>query len=182
MFDILNPYRWLAGILSAAAVVGLLTWGVHTYNVKVSAKAVEAALEKERAVTAPIIKELAERVAARDSELATIKTKSDAERLRRTAVVELKTKELKDALAQNQILADKNTKLLGDSDGVDRLLKSIEARNNNRTDTTGGSAEYKRQSTALIACERDLGELAAATAETSRRLGDADVIIKALKN
>lgn len=182
VLSFLNPYRWLAYMVGVAAVVGLLWYGIHSYNASITKEAVEAALEDERAFTVPKIANLEDMVNELDATIAKIHAESDAERTKRQAIINTKTIELKNALQANKILADKNTKLLGDANEFDRLLKSIEARNNDSTDATSGSARFKQLSAAHQQCERSLREADTDLAETLGRLSEADAIIKALKN
>jgi hypothetical protein len=178
----LNPYRWLAYIAGVAVVVGLLWYGVHSYNVSITKEAVATALAQERAAVKPAFDELESTIKERDLKIATIKAESDAERTKRQAIINTKTIELKNALQAYKILADKNTKLLGDANEFDRLLKSIEARNNDSADAASGSARFKQLSAAHQQCERSLREADTDLTETLGRLGEADAIIKALKN
>jgi hypothetical protein len=182
VLSFLNPYRWLAYIAGAAAVIGLLWYGVHSYNVSITKEAVESALADERAAVKPAFDELEATLKERDLTIATIKAESDAERTKRQAIINTKTIELKNALQANKTIADKNTKLLGDANQFDRLLKSIEARNNDSTDITSGSARFKQLSASHQQCERDFRALAETATETSGKLSEADAIIKALKN
>jgi hypothetical protein len=175
--------RWVQYALASLAGAALLWFGVISpYNDYVSGKAVAAALEKERAETAPLVAGLEATIKERDLTIATIKAESDAERTKRQAIINTKTIELKNALQANKTLVDKHTKLLGDADDFDRLLKSIEARNNDSTDAASGSARFKQLSAAHQQCERAFEGLARTAAETSGRLSEADAIIKALKN
>jgi hypothetical protein len=180
--SLLNPYRWLAYIAGVAAVMGLLWYGIHSYNVSITKEAVAKALVAERAAVKPAFDELEATIEERDLTIATIKAESDAERTKRQAIINTKTIELKNALQEKKILTDKNTKLLGDASEFDRLLKSIEARNNDSTNAASGSARFKQLSTAHQQCERSLREADTDLAETLGRLSEADAIIKALKN
>jgi hypothetical protein len=178
---LLNPYRWLAYIAGITAVVGLFWYAVHSYNVSITKEAVATALADERAAVKPAFDDLEATIKTRDLTIATMLATSDSERTKRQALINVKTIELKNALQANKILSDKNAKLLGDSTEFDRLLKSIETRNNDSTDAASGSSRFKQQSAAYQQCERDFRSLAETTAETSRRLSEADAIIKALK-
>jgi hypothetical protein len=173
--------RWVQYIIGSIAFVALATWGVHTYNVKVSTKAVAAALVKERAVTVPVIKELAERVAARDATIGDIKAKSETERARQIAVVDLKDKELKNALTQNKALKTDLGKLRGADADFQRLLDTITANNHSATGASA-STRLKQLGAAHQQCERALRESDGDLAETLGRLDEALAVVRALKN
>lgn len=173
---------WLfSRVLPALALVAGVWFGiVQPYNNYVSAKKVAAALVKERAITAPIIKRLGEWVAARDAKIAAIESASNAERARQIAVVDLKDKELKNALTQNKALKIDLGKLRGADADFQRLLDTITAANNNASGASAGT-RLKQLGSAHAQCEKALRESDDDNAETLGRLDEALAVVRALK-
>ena len=80
---------WLfSRVLPVLALFGAVTWGVHTYNGKVSAAAVKVALADERAKTEPIFKELTANFNTLKGTFDNITAASNAERARRKAEID----------------------------------------------------------------------------------------------
>jgi hypothetical protein len=167
-------------ILPALVLAGGTSWVVHKYNDGIREKAVAAALGKERAITAPVIKRLGEWVAARDAKIEAIETASNAERARQIAVVDLKDKELKHALTQNKTLKTDLGKLRGADADFQRLLDTITA-NNNSASGASASTRLKQLGAAHQQCERALRESDGDLAETLGRLDEALAVVRALK-
>jgi hypothetical protein len=89
-----NPFNWLKsaigiGLLCLAAV-SLVGWGVRTYNAKVSAAAVVAALAKERAVTTPAFNALTKQF--KDIESNVIETRKQAKEAADAAIAKEKNR------------------------------------------------------------------------------------------
>jgi hypothetical protein len=167
-------------ILPALVLAGGTSWVVHKYNDGIREKAVAAALVKERAITAPVIKRLGEWVAERDAKLDDIKAKSETERLRLIAVTDLKTKELGNALTQNKTFKAELTRLHGDLAGFNSVLDTITA-NNDRATGASASTRLKQLGAAHQQCERALRESDGDLAETLGRLDEALAVVRALK-
>ena len=181
VLDFFDPAGWAFKVLIAGIVVAGIWFGiVRRYNHYVSAKAVAAALVKERATTAPVIKRLGEWVAVRDAKIEAIDTASKAERARQIAVVDLKDKELKNALTQNKALKTDLAKLRGADADFQRLLDTITANNNSATGASA-SARLKQLGAAHQQCERALRESDSDLADTLGRLDEALKVVRALK-
>lgn len=181
LLDFFNP----AGLAFKALVVGTVAAGlwfgiVRPYNNFVSTKAVAAALVKERAITAPVIKRLGEWVAVRDAKIDAIETASNAERARQMAAVELKTKELKNALTQNKTFKAELTRLHGDIAGFNSVLDTITA-NNNRAAGASASARLKQLGAAHVQCEKEYRAERVEHGQTLGELGQALAVVRALK-
>jgi hypothetical protein len=177
----LNPYRWLMFIIGVVAVVGLLWYGVHSYNVWVSAPLIEAALAKERAEVAPFIANLEATIKARDLTIATTKVASDAERTRQLAKLNTKTIEYKNALLQTKTVQAKYDALLGTSADFERMLHATTA-NNDSASGTGLSPRFKQLSVAHQQCEREYRAERVEHSKTIGELSKAVAVIEALKN
>jgi ribosomal protein L16 Arg81 hydroxylase len=183
MFNFLslfNPYRWLAYMAGAAALVGLFWYAVHSYNVSITEEAVNAALVKERTITAPAIKELVQRIADRDLTIATMKAESDAERTRQQAKLNTKTIEYKNAMLKTKTIQAKYDTLLGTSADFERMLHAATA-NNDSAGGAGLSPRFKQLSAAHQQCERDLRSSIEQTIATTGELSKAVAVIEALK-
>ena len=138
---------WWLKLALIAALLGSLLWLKHTYDVRVTKDAVNAALVSERAITKPIIDVL-------KLELATIKATSEAEAIKRKAELANKTKEYQNALAQTKLLkAEIDSKRLSNGE-FERLLNATA--DNNSVTGTGLSLRHERIKTAHQSCERDL--------------------------
>lgn len=185
MIDItkyIDPRNWLWWALGAGAVVAIVWFGIiNPYNNYVSSKKVAAALKDERAKTEPVIKRLGEWVAERDSKITNIETASNAEMARQAAVVDLKTKELKNALTQNNALKTDLAKLRSADADFQRLLDTITANNNSATGTSA-STRLNQLGSAHNQCERALRESDEDHADTLGRLDEALAVVRALKN
>jgi hypothetical protein len=182
ILDLLDPTSWAFRIAGVLGVAALLWFGVISpYNNYVSAKAVAAALEDERAFTVPKIANLETTVAELDATIAKIHAESDAEKVRLAAVLELKTTELTNALAQNKNLKADLAKLHGADADFQRLLDTI-ATNNNSASGASASARLKQLGAAHQQCERALRESDGDLAETIGRLDEALAVVRALKN
>lgn len=170
---------WVKLAVVATLVAGLL-WVKHTYDASVTEAAVAAAIAGEVAKSEPIIRGLANTLAERDATIADIKTKSEAERIRQVALVELKSKELKNALHQNRTFKADLDKLRSSDFEFQRVLDTIAA-NNNSTSGTSASARLVKLGAAHTQCERDYRTERAEHSETIERLGEALSVVKALK-
>jgi predicted nucleic acid-binding Zn-ribbon protein len=174
--------RWVWYALGSLAAAAALWFGViNPYNNYVSAKAVTAALEEERAFTVPKIANLEGTVNELDATIAKIHAESDAEKARQVAAVDLKTKELKNALTQNKTLKADLAKLRGISIELDSVLNTISAINNSASGASA-SSRLKQLSAAHQQCERALRESDSDLAETLGRLDEALAVVRALKN
>lgn len=166
---------WVKAAL-AAVVLGILAYGVHSYNTAVSAKAVEVALKDERAKTQPIIDELAMRVANADKTIADYKAASD----------KLKAKIESNQGVLNATLKklDKSTAELAVLRGTDadfrRLLDAATANTGSAT-SAGTVARLEQLTSAHYQCQREFREERTSHATTIEGLGKALAVIDALK-
>lgn len=166
ILDWLTP--WWAKAALIAAILGMCWWAVHSYNVAVSKKAVEAAL------VAPMAK-----IKALDTELKTIKDESTKETARRKVELDRKTLELKNALAQNKALNDNLIKLRATDSDFERLLN---ASNSNSAPATGGNPRCVQVSSAHQQCERDLRVSIDTATKSLELIGECSASVKALMN
>lgn len=173
---------WLfTRILPALALAAGVWFGiVQPYNNYVSKKAVAAALVKERAITAPIIKRLGEWVAERDKEITAIKEASKAEARRQASQLEIKQKDYAHAIANTKTLKSRLDAMRGSDADFERLL------NASPVNSSAGEASlgdrYERLEAAHQQCERDIRHAAETAAGTIERLSAAVAAIEALKN
>ena len=182
ILDIFDPAGWAFRVLVALAVVAGLWFGIISpYNNYVSEKKVAAALKTERAKTEPVFKELTANFNALKGTFDNITTASNAERDRRKAEIDAKTKELTHALNQNKTLKADLAKLHSLNADFDRLLDTIAANNNSATGASA-STRLKQLSAAHQQCERALRESDGDLAETLGRLDEALAVVRALKN
>jgi hypothetical protein len=179
ILDWLTP--WWAKLAIIATLLASCFWLKHAYDIKVTTKAVEAALEKERAEIAPFITNLEETIKVRDLTIATTKAESDAERTRQQAKLNTKTIEYKNALLQTKTVQAKYDALLGTSADFERMLHAATA-NNDSASGTGLSPRFKQLSAAHQQCERDLRSSIEQTIATTGELSKAVAVIEALKN
>lgn len=169
----IDPRNWLWWALGMATVVAGLWFGVvRPYNNYVSAKAVDKALNAERAVSVPLIEGL-------HSKVANMEAASKAEALRQRAVINLKTKEYQNAIAQNKLFKEELDSQRSSDADFERLLNTIN--DHDRAAGTGISDRFERLKTAHEQCERDLRYSAETSAGTLERLGAAIAAIDALK-
>ena len=170
ILDWLAP--WYIKLALIAALLGGLLWLKHTYDVKVTKEAVNAALVSERAKTKPIIDGL-------KLDLATIKATSEAEAIKRKAELNIKTKEYNNALAQTKLLkSELDSKRSSDAD-FERLLHTVNT--NNSSSGTGLCPRYDRIKTAHQSCERDLRISIDTAASTIIGFSEAVAAVEALK-
>lgn len=163
---------WWAKLALIAALLGGLLWLKHTYDVKVTKEAVNAALVSERAITKPIIDGL-------KLELATIKATSEAEAIKRKAELTIKTKEYQNALAQTKLLkTELDSKRSSDAD-FERMLHATS--DNNSATGTGLSLRHDRIKAAHQQCERDLRSAIDTAAGAIVGLSEAVAAVDALK-
>jgi DNA anti-recombination protein RmuC len=182
LLDFFNPSSWAFRIAGVLGVAALLWFGVISpYNNYVSAKAVAAALAAERAKTELVLKELTASFNTLKGTFENITAASNAERARRIAEIDTKTKELTNALAQNKNLKADLAKLHGADADFQRLLDTI-ATNNNSASGASASTRLKQLSAAHQQCERALRESDGDLAETIGRLDEALAVVRALKN
>jgi uncharacterized protein YhaN len=185
MIDItkyIDPRNWVWWALGAGVVVAGLWFGVISpYNNYITAPAVAAALATERAETEPVFKELTANFNTLKGTFDNITAASNAERARRTAEIDTKTKELTNALAQNKNLKADLAKLHGADADFQRLLDTIAANNNSATGASA-SSRLKQLGAAHQQCEKALRESDGDLAETIGRLDEALAVVRALKN
>ena len=163
---------WWLKLALIVALLGGLLWLKHTYDVRVTKEAVNAALVSERAITKPIIDGL-------KLELATIKAASESEAIKRRAELTIKTKEYQNALAQTKLLkAELDSKRSSDAD-FERMLNA--STDNNSASGTGLGIKYDRIKTAHQQCERDLRTALDTAANTIVGLSEAVAAVEALK-
>lgn len=172
---------FLRYVLPALVLTGAVSFGVHKYNDGIREKAVAQALKDERAITDPVFKKLAANFNALQGTFENITAASNAERERRIAEIDKKTKELGYALAQNKTLKADLAKLHGVSAELDRVLDTI-ASINHSTSGASASARLKQLGNAHQQCERALRESDSDLAETLGRLDEALAVVRALKN
>jgi hypothetical protein len=185
MIDItkyIDPRNWLWWVLGAIAVVAGLWFGVISpYNDYVSGKKVAAALEKERAITETILKELTTNFKTLQGTFENITAASNAERAKRKAEIDLKTKDLQNALAQNQTLKTDLANLRGADAEFNRVLNTITANNHSATGASA-SARLIKLGSAYSQCEKEFRESRIEHADTLGRLDEALKVVRALKN
>lgn len=169
--------------LKLAAIVAILAalWGAWVgFKHWVSAPMVAAALKDERAKTEPVFRELTENFKTLESTFKQITDASTAERDRRVAEINKKTKDLNYALTQNKTLKTELYNLRGANDDFERLLGAITTNNNSATGASA-STRLKQLSAAHQQCERALRESDGDLAETLGRLDEALSVVRALK-
>jgi molybdopterin-biosynthesis enzyme MoeA-like protein len=181
VLSFLNPYRWLAYITGVAAVMGLLWYGVHSYNVSITKEAVATALAQERAAVKPAFDELEATIEERDLTIATIKAESDAERTRQQARLNIKTIEYKNALSKAATVQAKYDALLGTNAEFTSMLNAATANNNIASGASAGT-RLKQLSEAHRECERNLRSSIEQTIATTDKLSKAVAVIESLKN
>ena len=174
---------WLfTRILPALALVAGVWFGiVQPYNHYVSTKAVAAALVKERAITAPVIKRLGEWVAARDAKIEAIETASKAEALRQASQLEIKQKDYAHAIANTKTLKSRLDAMRGSDADFERLLNARTVNNSSSAGEASFSGRYDRLEAAHQQCERDIRYASETAAGTIERLSAAVAAIEALK-
>ena len=180
LLDLFDPAGWLFKAVAALVIAGAMWWAWTGFKAWVSAPAVAAALKTERAKTEPVFKELTANFNALKGTFENITTASNAERERRIAEINTKTKELGNALSQNKTLKADLAKLRGLNDEFDRVLNTIAANNDSATGASA-STRLKQLSSAHQQCERALRESDGDLAETLGRLDEALAVVKALK-
>jgi molybdopterin-biosynthesis enzyme MoeA-like protein len=168
----------MAGVV---AVVGLLWYGVHSYNVSITKEAVAKALADERAAVKPAFDELESKIKERDLTIAKIKAESDAERTRQQAKLNIKTIEYKNALSKADAVQAKYDALLGTNAEFTSMLNAATA-NNNITAGASAGTRLKQLSEAHTECERNLRSSIKQTIATTDQLSQAVAVIEALKN
>lgn len=153
---------WLfSRVLPALALVGLLAFGVQTYNAKVSAAHVEAALKDERAKTEPIIKTLTDTVAARDKTIADKDAAAATELKRQTDAAASKQKLYDNLKAQNAKLSKQVIAAIPSPEFVADGVRNLTAGGDS---TCAADSDYRRRLGAAIAqCETDLNTSLRAT-------------------
>lgn len=166
---------WVKAAL-AAVVLGILAYGVHSYNTAVSAKAVEVALKDERAKTQPIIDELAMRVANADKTIADYKAASD----KLMAKIESNQGVLNATLKKLDKSTNELATLRGSDDAFKRLLDSATA-NIGSASSASAVAKLRQLSDAHYQCQREFREERTSHATTLEGLGKAIAVIDALK-
>ena len=167
---------WVKAAL-AAVVLGILAYGVHSYNTAVSAKAVEVALKDERAKTQPIIDELAMRVANADKTIADYKAASDklmAKIESNQGVLNATLKKLDKSTAELAVLR-------GTDDSFRRLLDSATANTGSAT-SAGAVARLEQLTSAHYQCQAGFRDERSRHAKTIAGLEQAIAVIDALKN
>jgi hypothetical protein len=185
MIDItkyIDPRNWVWWALGAGVVVaGLWVGVISPYNNYVSAKKVAAALVKERAKTDLVFKELTANFNTLKGAFENIAAASNAERDKRKAEIDAKTKELKNALTQNKTFKAELTRLHGDLAGFNSVLDTITANNNSATGASA-STRLKRLGAAHTQCEKEYRAERVEHSETIGRLDEALAVVRALKN
>jgi chromosome segregation ATPase len=166
---------WAKAALAALVVV-ILSYGVHSYNVKISKKAVEVALKAERAKTQPIIDELAMRVANADKTITEYKAASD----KLKAKIESNQGVLNAALKKLDKSTAELAVLRGTDDYFRRLLDSATANTGSAT-SAGTVARLEQLTSAHYQCQREFREERSRHAKTIAGLEQAIAVIDALK-
>jgi len=181
ILDLFDPAGWVFRAVAALVIAGALWWAWVGFKNYITAPAVAAALAAERAKTEPVFKELTTNFNALKGTFDNITAASNAERARRIAEIDTKTKELTNALAQNKNLKADLAKLHGADADFQRLLDTIAANNNSATGASA-SSRLKQLGAAHQQCERALRESDGDLAETIGRLDEALAVVRALKN
>jgi DNA repair exonuclease SbcCD ATPase subunit len=175
ILDWLTP--WYVKAALVAVVLGILAYGVHSYNTAVSAKAVTAALKKERAEKQPIIDELAMRVANADKTITDYKAASDKLKAKIESNQGVLNATLKKLENSNRDLAN----LRGTDAEFKRLLDSATA-NTGSASSASTVTRLEQLTSAHYQCQREFREERSRHAKTIAGLEQAIAVIDALKN
>lgn len=160
-------------VLPALVLTGAVSFGVHKYNDGIRVKAVDAALVKEHAITAPVIKRLGEWVADRDATIAAKDAAFKKEHDRQIEVAKGKQKLYNNLVIQNAKLSKQiNTTIPSPqfvADGVRNLIAA-----GGDSACAADSDDRRRLGAAIAQCEADLNQQHRATEIAT------DIAVKAL--
>jgi hypothetical protein len=168
--------RWAQYLIGAVAVVGLLWYGVHSYNVWVSTQLIEAALAKERATTTPVIEELTQRVTKADKTITDYKAASD----KLKAKIELNQGVLNATLKKLDRSTNELAVLRGSDTDFRRLLDAATA-NTGSTSNASAVARLGQLTSAHYQCQAGFRDERTSHAKTIAGLEQAVAVIEALK-
>lgn len=186
----IDPRNWLWWALGAGAAAALLWFGViDPYNKYVSAKAVVAALVKERAEVKPKIdrlelqiKTLKQSVADREKIIGDMNTAAELEKSKQLKAANEKTIQYNAVVKQNkELFAKFNAAMLSKSELDDRL-RNITEQSSSSSTSTSDSGFTKRLGAAYAQCESDVSGLLETASRTNERAAKAEAGLKALKN
>lgn len=172
---------FLRYVLPALVFTGAVSFGVHKYNDGIREKAVAVALKDERAITKPVIDELAKRVAARD---ATIEAKDKAFKLEETRQIEVaaaKQKLYNNLIAQNAKLSKLQNSAIPSPEFVADGVRSLTAAGGDST-CPADSDDRRRLGAAIAQCEADLNRQLRATETATDIATKAVAAARALRN
>lgn len=175
------PITLLWRFAGALALTGLVAFGVHKYNVSVSAKHVAAALVKERAETAPRIKLLQDGLAKERATIASLNQTALDEKTKQLKVANENTIQYNAVVKKyTEVFAKYNAAFLAKSDLADRLRNITEQSSSGSTNTSD-SGFTKRLGTAYAQCESDVGGLLETASRANERAAKAEAGLRALK-
>ena len=166
---------WVKAALAALVIV-IISYGVHSYNVKISKKAVEVALKDERTKTQPIIDELVMRVASADKTITEYKAASDKLKAKiesNQGVLNATLKKLDKSTAELAVLR-------GTDDSFRRLLDSATA-NIGSASSASAVTRLGQLTAAHHQCQAGFRAERTSHAKTIAGLEQAIAVIDALK-
>lgn len=190
LLDLLDPTSWAFRIVGALGVVALLWFGViDPYNKYVSAKAVVAALVKERADVKPKIdglesqiKTLKQSVADREKIIVDMSSAAELEKSKQLKAANEKTIQYNAVVKQNkELFARFNAAMLSKSELADRL-RDITEQSSSSSANTSDSGFTRRLGAAYAQCESDVSGLLETASSTNERAAKAEAGLRALKN
>jgi hypothetical protein len=168
-------------LLAGAVLAALFAYGVNTYNVWVSAKAV-AKVEAEYAAKFNNITEQAKQLTrtinqnAVDARLAQAKAVAEQQEKANAA-----TKKYQIELAKNkELAAERNQAITASGDLLVKLLNASTASVGNRPECPGLSRYANDLGERYASCERDLTEAIGEAAKAIDRASSAEAAVKAL--
>jgi len=175
--------RWVQYLLGSLAAAALLWFGVISpYNNYVSAKAVAAALEEERAKTEPFIAELKADILERDGIITNMNAAAELEKSKQLKAANEKTIQYNAVVKQNkELFARFNAAMLSKSELADRLRDITEQSSGSATNTSD-SGFTRRLGAAYAQCESDVSGLLETASSANERAAKAEAGLRALKN
>lgn len=180
--ELLDPTNWLFRGLAALVVAGAVWWAWAEFKEWVSAPAVVAALEEERAFTVPKIANLEATVAERDATIASMNRVAELEKSKQLKAANEKTIQYNAVVKQNkELFAKFNAAMLSKSELDDRL-RNITEQSSGSAASTSDSGFTRRLGAAYDQCESDVGGLLETASRTNERAAKAEAAVRALKN
>jgi hypothetical protein len=154
---------FLRYILPALVLTSTVSFGVHKYNDGIREKAVAVALKDERAITKPVIDELAKRVADRDATIEAKDKSYKTEHARQTEEAKGKQQLYKKVLEQNAKLSKLQNTAIPSPEFVADGVRELTAASGDST-CPSDSDDRRRLGAAIAQCEADLNRQFRATA------------------